>query len=65
MFAEAGFTEIVFDAEPTGYGVAVHRLASDTDATFVPERLFTFCGSGGGFTRRAIARDAGVGCVTP
>ena len=41
-FTEAGFTEIVFDAEPTGYGVGVNRLASDTNATFVPERLFTF-----------------------
>ena len=41
-FTAAGFTEIAFDAEPTGYGVGVNQLASAPDATLVPERLFTF-----------------------
>ena len=41
-FTAAGFTEIAFDAEPTGYGVGVNQLASAPDATLVPDRLFTF-----------------------
>ena len=41
-FTEAGFTEIAFDAEPTGYGVGVHRLDSGAPSTAIPARLFTF-----------------------
>lgn len=41
-FTEAGFMEIAFDSEPTGYGVGVNRLASDAPATPVPDRLFSF-----------------------
>ena len=41
-FAEAGLTEIAFDAEPMGYGVGVNRLASDARATPHSGRLFSF-----------------------
>lgn len=41
-FSEAGFTECSFDSELTGYGVGVHRLTSNTPATPIPARLFSF-----------------------
>lgn len=41
-FAEAGFQEIGFDAEPAGYGVGVARLVSGTPAATIPPRLFSF-----------------------
>jgi Methyltransferase domain len=41
-FADAGFREIAFDSEPTGYGVGVNRLASEAPFTSVPDRLFSF-----------------------
>jgi hypothetical protein len=41
-FADAGFMEISFDSEPTGYGVGVNLLASDACATPIPDRLFSF-----------------------
>lgn len=41
-FAEAGFTEIAFDCELTGYGVGVNRLLPDTPTSTTPDRLFSF-----------------------
>jgi len=41
-FREAGFTEVAFDAEPTGYGVGVNRLPSASVTERVPPRLFSF-----------------------
>jgi hypothetical protein len=41
-FDEAGFEEVSFDSEPTGYGVGVNRWASAEPAAVVPDRLFSF-----------------------
>jgi hypothetical protein len=41
-FTEAGFTEIAFDSEPSGYGVGVNRLTSDAPDATTPDRLFSF-----------------------
>jgi hypothetical protein len=41
-FAEAGFSEIAFDSETTGYGVGVNRLLPGTPAVTIPARLFSF-----------------------
>lgn len=41
-FAEAGFSEVTFDAEPTGFGVGVNRLPSAVQTPRVPARLFSF-----------------------
>lgn len=41
-FCEAGFTELAFDAEPTGYGVGVNRVRSTSRTSDIPARLFSF-----------------------
>jgi protein-L-isoaspartate O-methyltransferase len=42
-FTDAGFEEIAFDSEPTGYGVGVNRLDTATTTTeHTPDRLFSF-----------------------
>jgi Methyltransferase domain len=41
-FIDAGFAEISFDSEPTGYGIGVNRQTSDADAAPLPDRLFSF-----------------------
>jgi hypothetical protein len=41
-FAEAGFVEQAWAAEPTGYGVGVHKAGPETSDAAVPDRLFTF-----------------------
>ncbi len=41
-FGEAGFSELSFDAEPTGYGVGVVRRPAVVRGVAVPRRLFSF-----------------------
>lgn len=41
-FAQAGYSEVAFDAEPIGYGVGVARLTSQRDDGVLPDRLFAF-----------------------
>jgi hypothetical protein len=41
-FAETGFLEVTFDAEPTGFGVGVNRLPSAGRTARVPSQLFSF-----------------------
>jgi hypothetical protein len=41
-FSDAGFKELAFDAEPTGYGVGTNRLRSTAPIADIPARLFSF-----------------------
>jgi hypothetical protein len=41
-FTTAGFEEVSFDSEPTGYGVGVNRFTSETPDASLPDRLFSF-----------------------
>lgn len=41
-FGAAGFREIAFDSEPTGYGVGLNQLACSVPDGGPPERIFSF-----------------------
>lgn len=41
-FADAGFEELSYDAEPIGYGVGVNRLSTSAPVGTPPARLFSF-----------------------